>query len=115
MGVTITSPIAGFPGTVTLSDPLSFPQIEKLETAIAESVSYQDTQEFTKYNMALLPGLLACVEAWNITPLPRPDEPVSLENFPATPRVKSFELIAWLLAEVMKLYLGTAADSSPNG
>lgn len=98
---TIKSPSKKWPGEVVLSDPLTFPQVLKLEEALREAQAAGDNISMTRMNYLLLPGILACVERFNLDGFP---ETVTADTFPATPRVASAELIAWLINEVMDLY-----------
>jgi hypothetical protein len=63
-----------------------------------------------RLNFAILPGILACVEEWELEGLGRP---VTLETFPATPVRASAELVGWLVEEVVKAYRGE--EVIPNG
>lgn len=98
---TIKSPSKKWPGEVVLSDPLTFPQVLKLEDALREAQAAGDNISLTRANYLLLPGILACVERFALEGFP---EMVTADTFPATPRMESAQLIAWLIAEVMKLY-----------
>jgi hypothetical protein len=102
MGKVITSPVQRWPGTVTLSDPLTYPQMIKLERAIEAGRRLKADPEAGQgeYAYALLPGLCACVEAWSLTGL----DDVTPDTFPATPRAPAARLLAWLLDAVTALY-----------
>jgi hypothetical protein len=97
----ITSPVKRFPGTVTLSDPLTFPQAIAFEDGLAAVRSDREAGSITKVRFALLPGVLACVEAWRLGNFP---ESPSVDSFPSTPRQSVAELIDWLVGEVSALY-----------
>jgi len=99
MSKIITSPVPKFAGTVTLSDPLTYPQVIAYERAVA--AVRESATTLAEMHQAMLPGLFACVEAWNLAGLP---DPVTPENFPATPRVASTKLVSWLVSEVAGLY-----------
>lgn len=58
----------------------------------------------------MLPAICACVQEWRLNDFP---ETVTPENFPATPRAESHALIAWLFAEIFKVYVGEL--EIPNG
>lgn len=103
----ISSPVAKFPGTVTLADPLTFPQLLAFEQAVEQAqavIAREGTQ--AEYDAALLPGLLACVVACDMAALPPTLTP---ENFPAAPRKASNALIAWLSRSVGQLIRGDEA------
>jgi hypothetical protein len=102
MSKIITSPVKRFPGTVTLSDPLTFPQALAWEKAIA--AAREDTTSILAVNAALLPGVFACAEKWDITGLPNPPQ---ADTFPATPGKPVSELVAWLVREVATLFEDT--------
>ena len=105
MSKVITSPIKRWAGSVTLSDPLTLPQVELFEAGleIPASVSEDGRVYFTVLDKPQLPAILACVEKWELANLP---DPVTLETFPMSPRKASHELIAWLFGEIRKIYLG---------
>jgi hypothetical protein len=108
MSKVVTSPVKRFPGTVTLSDPLNYPQVITLEEAISEAGKLSEPTQ-AAYNYTLLPGVLKCVEVWSLEGFPAS---VTADTFPATPRVPSAELLGWLIGEVVALY--READESPN-
>ena len=97
----ITSTVKKWPGTVTLHDPLTIPQVLTLETAIVAANSLGEGATRTAADAAILPGLLACVERFDLAGLPAQ---IGAETFPGTPRRSSAELIAWLTKEIMRLY-----------
>lgn len=102
----ITSPSKKWAGTVTLHDPLTMPQVRLIEDAIGIDLKQKerDGRVWTSHiDEATLPAVLACVKEWNLSGL---SYPVTVENFPATPRPQSHELIRWLFDEVYKVYLG---------
>lgn len=104
----IFSSVGRFSGAVTLSDPLTFPQKFALEDANKVAIGLGETTQ-SRLNYALLPGICACVEKWELEGLP---EDITPDNFPATPPVASAELVAWLLEEITLLY--TEAEAVPN-
>jgi hypothetical protein len=97
MSKTILSPVAKWKGSVVIADPLTFPQSVAFEDAL-EAAKAADS--LTKQNSALLPGICACVEKWELEGLGQ----VTPETFPSTPRAASAQLIAWLVSEIAKLY-----------
>lgn len=99
----ITSPVDAWPGTVTLASPLTFPQRFAIEDALTVARSLGEASE-ARFNYALLPGILACVERWELGNFPA--EP-TVDTWPATPRSASAQLIAWLITEIVKLYEAT--------
>ena len=92
----ITSPSAYFAGSVTISDPLSFPQFIAWEDALAavketSAATVGDVASNARASLAVLPGVLACVDRWELQHLPNDPTP---DTFPATPRAEVFKLVA---------------------
>lgn len=108
MSKTITSPVPKWPGTVQLADPLTFPQYMAWKDGILKARELGDSVSQDDFDRAMLPGLCACVEKWELQGLGQ----VSPETFPATPRKSSAKLVAWLLNEVTVLI--READDIPN-
>ena len=116
MAKVITSPIKKWPGTVTLSDPLTYPQFFAVEDAIAEgnrqaAEAKEAGKEISqqRYAAAVVGGVLKCVEAHDLKGLP---DPLTVDNFPASPATSSMRLASWLIEEVTEIY--TSEDESPN-
>ncbi len=110
----IESPVKHFKGTVQLSDPLTFPQVIAFQDVIRDTMTLinEDGKEkiaLAKLHYALLPGILLCVEKWQIENIPKK---LTAENFPATPRTAVGELIDWLREEITSLVI--EAESVPN-
>lgn len=103
----ITSPVKKWPGTVTLADPLTFPQYIAWKDAIAGAPDPKE--DFTRYCAALLVGICACVEKWNLEGLGQ----LSPETFPASPRRASDQLLTWLVREIDRQIMA-ADDTDPN-
>jgi hypothetical protein len=100
MSKQIISPVKRFPGSVTLSDPLSYPQVFAWRDAIAKVEEFPDGSPFD-VNAAIVPGILAIVEKWELDKFPTP---VTMENFPATPPVSAARLVAWITGEITSLF-----------
>jgi len=86
---------------VTLHDPLTLPQVAAFHAAVykaSELSKSGDISALMFYN-ALMPGLYACVEKWELKDWPG----LSAELFPGTPRKPAIEMAQWLNAEVLKL------------
>jgi len=109
MSKTITSPVKKFPGTVTLYDPLTFPQVMRVQAGI-DAAQKGDNSNIFALRYALLPGLLGCVEKWDIVGLGMPTP----ETFPATPAVSAARLVDWLTNEIMALVSEGDETESPN-
>ena len=110
MSKVIESPVKRFPGTITIPDYLTHPQaIAYWRSVTAASDLPRDTSTLVDMNYALLPGLCACVEKWDIQGLPMP---ISPETFPATPARPCRQLIQWAFGELRQVI--EAADDIPN-
>lgn len=120
--------IPPFVGSVTLCEPMTLEQVIALEDA--QDAAAEETQESpflkrvieTRGNDAdaraiwasradkhFVPVICKCVEKWELAGYP---ENITPENFPATPRGKSIELIRMLMSELMSIYNGET--SVPN-
>lgn len=106
----IKSPSKKWPGEVQLSDPLTFPQVLAFEDALrAVKTAKEDNLTLARANYLILPGVLACVERFNLAGLP---DNISVDAFPATPRLASAQLVSWLIGEITALY--NEAEEIPN-
>ena len=108
MSKVITSPSKRWQGSVTISDPLTLPQVEAIEAGLEMPRQADDTDKdgrvfFTVLDKPHLPAIFACVEKWELSHFP---ESVTIETFPMSPRKDSHELIAWLFHEIYKVYMG---------
>lgn len=102
----VQSPVQRWPGSVTLSQPLTLPQARLIEAALRPIQS--DTADgervwFSTLDAAQLPAIIACVEKWELSGFP---ETVTADNFPASPRGDSHKLIEWLYKEILAVYFG---------
>ena len=110
----IESPVEHFKGTVELSDPLTFPQVIAFQDAIRETMNLisEDGREnvvMAKLHYALLPGILPCIEKWQLKNIPKKP---TIKNFPATPMTAAGLLVDWLREEILSLVV--EAESVPN-
>ena len=118
MTKTITSPVDKFPGTVVMPEYLTLPQVLAFEAASdnigelrkAATEKGDDGISRTKIDQQYLPVILSIVTEWRIDGVPNIP---SLENFPLTPRRATAELIAWLIGEITRLWVGEI--EIPNG
>lgn len=111
MSRVIVSPVARWAGSVTLADPLTFPQLAAWQQAVqAASAAVERGAVQAEADGALLAGVCACVERWELAGLPAAVTP---ETFPATPRVASGRLLRWLIEQITALIV--EADDVPNG
>lgn len=97
MSKTILSPVAKWKGSVVIADPLTFPQSFAFEDAIEATKGLESVK---KQHAALLPGICACVEKWELEGLGQ----LTPATFPSTPGVSSARLVSWLMEEILKLY-----------
>jgi hypothetical protein len=108
MSRVVPSPVAAWPGTVTLAEPLTFPQLIAYQGAAREAKGVQDNNgTFAEWFYAILPGILACVEKWELGG-GFPDG-VTADTFPATPEDDSQALIGTLLRELRAARAGPQA------
>lgn len=110
----IESPVEHFKGTVQISDPLTFPQVIAFQDAVRETMSLvsedgKEDMSLAKLHYALLPGILSCVEKWELENMPK--KPTA-NNFPATPMIAAGLLVDWLREEILNLVI--EAKSVPN-
>lgn len=93
----IQSPVDKFPGTVTLKDPVLYPDYIAWEEAVAvsEQASTQGEKE-----QAIWSGIRNMVDQWDI-------KNIDLENPCSTPRNPVLDLLAWLVTEIGKVINGT--------
>lgn len=118
MSKVITSHLEYFKGSVTLADPLTLAQARLIEAGMRppEDDEYfvnskgDKVYYYTVDDEKQLPALFACVEKWEIENLPNP---LTLENFPASPRKRTHYLIEWVFNEIKKIYIGEL--QIPNG
>ena len=109
MSKVIKSPVDHFAGEVTLSDPLTFPQVFAIEDALESGRELGEDATAARYYHALLPGIIECVEKWELNGVP--NNPTQ-DTYPATPREEVAELLAWLMGEILTLY--AKADPDPE-
>ena len=105
MGRVLQSPVKRWAGTVTVADPLTFPQFIAWRDAVLSAQQHAD--DHLAYTAALVPGLLACVEKWDL-------KGFSPSPFPATPRDSSNKLLAFLLREIGAIANEAGEDDDPK-
>ena len=113
----ITSEIKPFIGTVTLSDPLTMPQVVIIDGCLLErrdffeqkeidgEIGYviKDSANWSQPDSVAVKAICECVEEWNLEKFP---EKVTPETFPGSPRKASKALIDWLINEILVIYQG---------
>jgi len=108
MSKVLTSPVKKWPGTITIPDYLNIEQAMIFEAAINEIDDKKNVGIDLAITSKLVPGICICVEKWELKGL----ENISKDNYPATPKLASAELTAWLVREITKLY--QEANEIPN-
>ena len=110
----LNSPVARWPGSITLSDPLDISQVMAIDEAkdaeydvkpskAMSAIRGEDLVWTSGLDHARLPAILVCVEKWEL-------ENFSVEpKFPATPRNESHQLVDFLWKELQKIYDGEVA------
>ena len=93
-------------GSVEIADPLTIPQAQLIEQGMKPIDGGEDGKVFlSQIDANQLPAVIACVEKWDVTNIP---ENATLDNFPASPRKASHDLVDHIWREVLKVYLGEA-------
>ena len=112
----LSSPVKKWPGTITLADPLTFPQLiawseanERAAEIVTDDRKAKGSERSREF-FELLKGVLPCVEAWDLKDFP---SGVTAENFPAS-GLAGFRLIAFLNAQI-SAQVREADDDVPNG
>ena len=107
MGKIVQSPVKRWPGQVVISDPLTFPQLLAWRTAIDNA---RDAGDSVRANAALIPGIIACVEQWQLGG----DFPASVtaETFPSSPVRVAVALIGALTDAISAVMI--EEDDYPN-
>ena len=117
----ITSPVKKFSGTVTLHDPLTFPQVIAFQSAIRDAQKlihtdpesgeavFVDGGDFIQFRYELLKGIIECVEKFDLANMP---DVITAETFPSTPLVSSGKVVNWLRDELTKILVDD--EDSPN-
>ena len=103
MSKVIKSPVERFAGTITISDPLTLPQVVAVQDALREADELKAANpnaSQAKLHLSLLPGILACVEKVNIPGM----ENVTPETWPGSPYQSSAKLVSWLIEEIIALF-----------
>ena len=106
MPKTVECPVKRWPGSVTFRDPIPLADIVHFEAAIRDVQELEGVTE-AQVEVRLVPALVSCVEAWELGGGFAPDP------FPGTPRAASAQLVAWLIAEIIKIYRGDEESESP--
>ena len=103
------SPVARFPGHVTIPDYLNFPQLKAFRDAMTAAKELGKDASLIEYHHACLPGVLPIIEQWNMDTLA---QPVTADTFPVTPFKASQQLASWLIG--LAIELTKDAEEIPN-
>jgi hypothetical protein len=121
MPVSIPSPSKRWPGTIVVAEPLTFPQYIAWRAALRQAREVQttftvnDAAATPELTDALLPGVCACVEAWNLGGDFRDGRPVvTAANFPSTPRQAVYRILLAVIAEINRI-VEAEDDDLPKG
>lgn len=112
----ITSKSKTFTGTITLKSPLTWPDYmvvrRCMDQVIGEKrvITAGEIGNDDEKTNAMIPGICACVEKWELEKFP---PVVAPETFPATPRKAVAGLVVQLTAEIFRL-IDEAEDTDPN-
>jgi hypothetical protein len=97
-------------GSVTFFDPLTILQASNYEMARENGRAFESFgKDSAVYASAIIPGVLKCVEKWNLEGIP---EGITLDNIPLKPHKERAEFVEWLVTNVEELYKDT--DDIPN-
>lgn len=105
-----------FGGSVTFSDPLSLEQEAAIERAnyhlmrVMKNINGEEDGAAIRA-LAVLPGILACVEKWSLSRIP---ENPTVQTWPTRPRAAVASLTSWLFSEVGKIYTDSQDEEIPN-
>lgn len=103
MSKQVACPVKEFPGVVIFHDPMTLAMASQYEIAMDYGKRI-DNKESALYAVAAIPGCLATVEKWSLKGF---QEGITLDSIPLNPPGARAEFVAWLVAEVDKLYRGT--------
>jgi hypothetical protein len=96
----VQSPVERWPGAIVVSDPLTLPQVAALERSIANIGALVDPTQ-AEIELALLPGILSCVQSHTLQGLPNT---LTADNFPGTPRPDAIALLDAISKTVLAIY-----------
>lgn len=99
-----TSPVQYFGGYVLLRDPIPLPLCYSWHKLVDELSKLPDSEPEELYEMKLAERLVEMVEEWHLSNFP--DNPISVDDFPGTPKREVSELFLWLFNEVQALIKG---------
>lgn len=92
-----------WPGSVTITEQLTLPQVELIESALEPLQDSGKQVFFTAIDKNTIPAIIACVEKWDLKNFP---DPVALETWPMQARKESHMLIRLIWEAVIQVYIG---------
>ena len=98
----ITSPVQEFPGTVTISEPVLYPQYLQYRRLMVESDQAHTDGRFVDQEIAAWGALVACIETFDVPGFESNDP----TQFPASPRRAVIDLLQFIVGEVRKVIVG---------
>jgi hypothetical protein len=109
MSRVITSPVKRWPGTITLSDPLTYEQVFAWQDAIeaGKKAGEEYGNSLLRIVAVMRPGILACIERHDL------GGGFSLDRWPATPAGSANQLAAWVIGEITRLFDEAEEDVNP--
>lgn len=110
MSKTVNCPVPEFSGYVIFADPMTITQAASYEAAKYYAKQFENNgKESALYAAAVIPGALQCIEKWSLKGI---QEGITLDSIPLKPHKARAEFVAWLVAEVEKLYADTEVPNS---
>lgn len=109
MSKTVQCPVKEFAGYVVFSDPMTITQAASYEAGKYYGEQFSKNKDGAIYAAAVVPGALVCVEKWSLKGF---QEGITLDSIPLKPHKARAEFVAWLVAEVEKLYADTEVPNS---
>lgn len=122
MSKTLICTVPHFAGPVTFADPLNYSQLiawretwnkaQEISTRL-QADQPEDARKWAvlvtdlDVSRAILPGVLACVESFDNAGM---SKPVSIDNFPASPRPDAITYLVWLITQIGNVINGVDDD-----
>jgi len=108
MSKTVKSPIEVLPGSITISQPVLYPQYVKYRRLMGESDQAHEDGDNVAQEYKAWAAVCACLDAFDVPGFENRDP----EQFPASPRRAVVDLLLWALSEVNKVITGE--ETVPN-
>lgn len=101
MSKTLISPVKRYPGSITLPDYLTFPQVNAWEEAM--QAANTEAEDATKALPHAWKAAREIVSEWNL-------EGIDPAKPPATPRIAAVELATWIIGAINALFRDEEID-----